>query len=101
MKKSLFAFLFALLFLLSSCYSYKDIETARDELDEKWLAEYFKLEDEYSSVQSERDNLSSDILKTEDYIHIISDYFENENDVTFDQAYDAFDSLHSILSKYY
>lgn len=95
MKKLLIVLLLLSLLLLSSC-SYREVETQTYSDDD-----YYELEEEYDALYKENEDYSQSISATQDYIYVLYDYFEEQDGTTFSQAYDAYDSLHSILSKYY
>jgi len=94
MKKVLIVFLLLSLLLLSSC-SYREVETQTYNDDD-----YYELEEKYDALYKENEDYSLSISATEKYVMTLCGYFE-QDDTTFSQAQDAFDSLHSILSNYY
>ena len=97
MKKLILCFLILFLLFLSGCgVSYEKYDNLTDrnfeletELDEA-KSEIYSIEEKYSSV----------FHSTEDYMSVLYEYFE-EQSVSFDEAYNAYDSLSSILHPYY
>ena len=100
MKRFLLCVLILSLLLLSGCY-YKYTQDDMDELADKKDEEYYKMEELFMSSYKEAENLSNAISSTEDYMYVLICYFDEHDGTTFDQAYDAFDNLHTILSAYY
>ena len=104
MKKLILSFLLLSLLLLTGCTDY---ESKYDKLQE----EYDELLTKYESINSwyydDKEDLGPQLDKyveavssTEDYIVVLYEYFE-EQSVSFDEAYDAYDALHSILHSFY
>ena len=83
-----------MLFLLSSCfYSYSDLEEEKEKLNEEWSSDYSELEEKYYEALEREEHLSDKIWSFEDDSITVWCYFEGENDVTFDEAYDAYQRI--------
>ena len=95
MKKLLIVFVLLSLLLLSSC-SFSEVETHTYSDDD-----YYELEEKYDALYKENEVYSQVISDTEDYIHVLYNYFVEQDGTTFSQAYDAFDYLNSVLYLYY
>ena len=93
MKKLLIVFVLLSLLLLSSCSSTESKPIFSDD-------DYSELMEESVALYKENEDYSLSISATEKYVMTLCGYFEQDG-TTFSQAYDAFDSLHSILSNYY
>ncbi len=96
--KKLIIILLILLFALSGCSGYSHEEVG--EMREKWDEEYYALEEEYFKEIEYADELETVLSNSEDYILTLYSYFE-DGDVSFDEAYGAFNSLEFLLSPYY
>lgn len=90
MRKYLLAFLLLLLFVLTGCSNY---EAKYNEYHDKYDELEMKYEKLYSLYSDSMDKLGA----SEDDLITVYCYFENENDVTFDEAYDSFDRLRTVI----
>lgn len=66
---------------------YDKLQQEYDELDEKYVV----LEDSYSTA----------IGKCEDPLAVLYCYFEYEDDITFEEAHDAFKIINQQISQFY
>ena len=101
MKKYVFFLLLVILFLLSSCdYTASQYDDMKEQLENEWIEKYGELEEKYYSLSAELESVYDDILKTDDDVSTLYLYFD-ENSISYDEAYDAYDSLSTKLRKYY
>ena len=91
--RRIIVFLLVCLFLLSACARTKP---TYEELEEKII----QYEDEILSLNAKLDDINYDILHMDDSIATLYLYFE-EQSISFDEAYAAYDDLHTKLHKYY
>ena len=104
MKKLVLAFLLLALFFLSGCADYESkYEKLQDEYDEL-LAKYDLIGswycDDPQRIGPMLDMYVEGVRSTEDPLSTLYLYFE-ENSVSFDEAYDAYESLSDILFQFY
>lgn len=101
MRKILLALLLLSLLFLSGCSNYEekynDLQDKYDELEMK----YNKINSFYydkEEIGSSLDNIIEKLASLEDDIINVYCYFEKEFDVSFDEAYDSFDRIHSVYN---
>lgn len=106
-QKRLIVILVLSLFFFSSCAN-SSLQSKYDELYDKYLA----LEDQYSGssssleeslhelekYESEYNSLHNKLWSLEDDSLTVYCYFEDENDVSFDEAYDAYQRIKTLWS---
>lgn len=97
MKKILLIILLISLLFLSGCTNYKE---EYEELYDQYIDLEAKYDDDTVKLEKNIEELYSLIQSTDEYISVLYDYFE-EQSITFDAAYDAYDELHSILISFY
>ena len=101
MKKLILVVLLISLFLLTGCSDYeKRYEKLQEEYDEL-LTKYDSINSSYfdnkEEIGFELDRITDSIGSLEDDIATVWCYFENEEDVTFDEASASFDKINSVL----
>ena len=67
---------------------------------EKLEEQYYELESKYEETNRILEHVYDDISDTMDSMYLLYDYFE-EQSITFDEAYDAYDTLSDIIHSYY
>ena len=105
MKKLLIVLIILLLFVLSSCTDHS-LQSKYDELYEKYTAleiqytgYHSTLEEslhELEEYESKYNSLNDKLWSLEDDSATVYCFFEGENGVTFDEAYDAYLRLNSL-----
>ena len=104
MKKIFLVFLLLSLFLLSGCVDYeKKYEALQEKYDDLEL-KYDKISSWYiedkEKIGPYFDSMYEDIGSLEDELATVSCYFEKEEYVTFDEAYNAFETIDKVLHEY-
>ncbi len=97
MRRTAIVIILLIILLLSGCADYR---TKYDELYDQYIELESKAENERNALEDKIDSIYSDIWKTSDPIATLSMYFDNDG-ITFEEASEAFDELHSILHKHY
>ena len=97
MKRIILILLLLSLLFLSGCTDYK---AKYEELYDQYTDLEAKYDEDTSRLNREMEDIYSRIQSTDDYIHVLYDYFEDQA-VTFDAAYNAYDELHTILVSFY
>lgn len=100
MRLRLCLLLILCLFLLSGC-NRKYYEDQYEELDARLTNEIIELEEKYEDASSRADDYSDAIGKAEDHLITLRLFFEGDEDITYDEASSAAESLHDLFYPFY
>ena len=96
--KKLVCLLLLLLFVLSSCvYSVNDV----NEIEDSWSEKYNSFEAEYDELRYKYNELESVLNRIYEESATVWCYFENEEDISFQEAHEAFDRINDYLQSIY
>lgn len=90
-----------ILFTFKGC-QYDNLESKYNDLTEKYddlEEQYYYLKDQYSSMSYDLEHYKERVWSFEDDFANVWCFFEDEEDVTFEEAKESFTRIHSLLSE--